>query len=285
LNGLKKNSRLTHQERLSLIDKNNLKLSIKRQSELLGISRSSIYYKPKGFSKEDITTMNAIDKIYTKYPFMGARRIKAFLLNKFKIKAGRERINRLMKLMGIEAIYPKPKLSIAKKENFKFPYLLKNLKINKAGQVSGTDITYIRLRQGFIYLVAIMDWFSRYVLSWRISTSLDSRFCIDCLKEALKKSIWEINNSDQGVQFTNKEYIEILKSKNIKISMDARGRCFDNIFTERLWRSVKYEDIYLKGYQTVKEAKKGLKEYFEFYNNQRPHKNLNYRTPAEIYFQ
>jgi putative transposase len=229
--------------------------------------------------------MNAIDKIYTKYPFMGARRIKPFLLNKFKIKAGRERINRLMKLMGIEAIYPKPKLSIARKENLKFPYLLKNLKINKAGQVSGTDITYIRLKQGFIYLVAIMDWFSRYVLSWRISTSLDSRFCIDCLKEALKKNVWEINNSDQGVQFTNKEYIEILKSKNIKISMDARGRCFDNIFTERLWRSVKYEDIYLKGYQTVKEAKEGLKEYFEFYNNERPHKNLDYRTPAEIYFQ
>lgn len=188
-----------------------------------------------------------------------------------------------MAKMGIKAIYPEPKTSLANNKHQKFPYLLRNYSIKEVNEVWGTDITYISLRQGFAYLVAIMDWFSRYVISWRLSESLETEFCIEALTEALKKAKPKIHNSDQGVQYTSKDYIKVLEDQEIKISMDGRGRCMDNIFTERLWRSVKYENVYIKSYENYQEAEEGLKEYFKFYNNDRIHQALEYKTPREIY--
>ena len=195
-----------------------------------------------------------------------------------------KRVRRLLRKMGLEAIYPKPNLSKANTEHKVYPYLLKGLDISRCNQVWSSDITYIRLKKGFVYLMAIIDWFSRYVLNWRISTSLDAEFCIETLKETLAMGHCEIFNTDQGSQFTTERFTAPLIANNIKVSMDGKGRALDNIFVERLWRTVKYEDIYLKEYPTVQSVKKGLKDYFEFYNYQRYHQSLNYRRPAEVYF-
>jgi putative transposase len=227
--------------------------------------------------------MRILDEQYTRVPFYGVLRMTAYLRrNGFKINE--KRVRRLLRLMGLEAIYTKPKLSIADEENKIYPYLLKDLEIVTCNQVWSTDITYVRLLKGFIYLVAIIDLFSRYVLAWEISTTLENNFCIAALKNALKIGMPDIFNSDQGSQFTAKNFIEVLSSNKIKISMDGRGRVFDNIFTERLWRSVKYEEVYLHDYKSVIEARESLGKYLKFYNNERLHQSLNYMTPGEIYF-
>lgn len=229
--------------------------------------------------------MNAIDKIYTKRPFYGSRRVRFDLQDYYDIYIGRKRTQRLMRIMGIEAIYPKRRnLSRADRNHRKYPYLLRNLAINRPNQVWGTDITYVRLENSWCYLVAFMDWYSRYVLSWQLSDSLESGFCVQALKQALKINIPEIANSDQGVQYTSQDYINTLKAAEVEISMDGRGRCMDNIFTERLWRTVKYENVYLHSYQSINEARAGLKIYFDFYNNERRHSSLDNRRPAEVYF-
>jgi putative transposase len=226
--------------------------------------------------------MRLIDELYTKYPFYGVRRITN-ALKRLGRCINHKRVARLMRLMGLEAIYPKPRLSVANKEHRKYPYLLRNLSIMRPDQVWSTDITYIRLRHGFVYLAAIMDWFSRYVISWSLSITLDADFCVDMLKKALMKARPQIFNSDQGVQFTSEAFTGVLEDHGVRISMDGRGRAFDNIFVERLWRSVKYEEVYLKDYSGVRDAKDSLRRYFEFYNNDRPHQSLGYRTPEEVY--
>ena len=227
--------------------------------------------------------MHRIDEIFTESPFFGSRRILEGLQREgFSI--GRERVQSLMRKMGLIAIYPKPNLSKKHPEHKIYPYLLANVKIIRPHQVWSTDITYIRLRPGFLYLVAIMDWFSRYVLSWRLSNSLDVSFCLEVLEEALEQGCPDIFNTDQGSQFTSNEFTGLLLSKGIKISMDGKGRAFDNIFTERLWRSVKYEEVYIKDYQAYRDARDGLGNYFSFYNNRRYHQSLGYKTPYEVHY-
>jgi len=227
--------------------------------------------------------MNEIDTIYTKYPFYGSRKITVELRKK-GYQVNIKRVKRLMKKMGIRAIYPEPNTSCPNKSHHIYPYLLKGITIAYPNHVWSTDITYLRLKKGFLYLVAIIDWYSRYVLSWDLSNTIDTFFCVTALKEALEITKPDIFNSDQGAQFTSNKFLNILLDQDIKISMDSKGRALDNIFVERLWRTVKYEDIYLKNYETVYETYRGLKEYFTFYNHCRPHQALSYKTPAEIYF-
>jgi len=228
--------------------------------------------------------MHRIDEIFTESPFFGSRRILAGLQREgFNI--GRERVQALMRKMGLVAIYPKPNLSKKHPEHKIYPYLLAKVKIVRPNQVWSTDITYIRLRSGFLYLMAVMDWYSRYVLSWRLSNSLDVSFCLEALEEALEQGCPAIFNTDQGSQFTSNEFMGMLLSKGIRISMDGRGRAFDNIFTERLWRSVKYEEVYIKDYQAHKDAREGLGNYFSFYNNRRYHQSLEYKTPSEVHYE
>ncbi len=228
--------------------------------------------------------MRLIDEEYTRHPFYGVLRLTAWL-NRNGHEANPKRIRRLVRLMGIEAVYQKPKLSKPAPNHKIYPYLLKGIKITKPDQVWCSDITYIRTKHGFVYLVAVMDWFSRYVLSYEISTTLDTKFCIDALKTALDVSKPEIFNSDQGSQFTSNDFTSRLKENEIAVSMDGRGRFHDNIFIERLWRSVKYEQVYLNDYHTVKDAVSGIGDYFDFYDNERIHQNLGYKTPAEVYFK
>lgn len=223
-----------------------------------------------------------IDEEYTRHPFYGARRMMIYLQN-LGYAINRKRIQRLYRLMGIEAIYQKPNLSKAIKEHKKFPYLLGGVAINTPNQVWSTDITYIRLKHGFVYLMAIIDWFSRYVLDWELSISLEADFCIEALSRVLSNGKCAIFNTDQGSQFTSESFTGLLLANGIKISMDGKGRALDNIFVERLWRSVKYESVYLSQWETVLEARAGLQGYFEFYNNERPHQSLNYKTPREMY--
>lgn len=268
------------------MDKELENISVSRQTELLNISRSSVYYEPIA-DPEEIRIMNSIDEIFTKYPFYGHRRIKKDLWEDYEIRIGKKRTISLMKKMGLEAVYPKKKrrLSDTDQSHRKFPYLLSGLPIVKSNQVWGTDITYVKLLKGFAYLVAIIDWYSRYVVSWKLSETLEIDFCLNNLNQALKINIPDIHNSDQGSHFTSPQYVDILKSKEtIKISMDGRGRCMDNIFTERLWRTVKYENIYLNEYRNPDEARQGLDEYFKFYNEKRRHQSLDRKTPAQIYF-
>lgn len=235
-------------------------------------------------SDEDVRTMNALDAIYTACPFYGSRRMVVALERTHGIRVCRDHVRRLMYELGLEAIYPKKhKGSEPNEAHKKYPYLLNNLPIISPNQVWGTDITYVRLAKGFCYLVALMDWYSRYVVAWQISDTLHMDFCLENLRRALTHATPVIHNSDQGSHFTSPTYTDILTRDGIHISMDGRGRCMDNIFTERLWRTVKYEDIYLKSYATVDDAREGLNRYFPFYNNQRPHQSLNYRTPEEVY--
>jgi putative transposase len=228
--------------------------------------------------------MNAIDEIYTEIPFYGSRKVKVELLHKYGIDIGRERVQHLMRRLGLEAIYPKPNTSKSAPMNETYPYLLKGLQIIKPNQVWGSDITYIRTAEGFVYLVAFIDWFSRYVIDWRLSSTMELDFCLEALDGALEKATPDISNTDQGSHFTAKAFLERLLAKEVKISMDGRGRCMDNIFTERLWRTVKYENVFLKSYQNFDEANAGLTDYFKFYNERRYHQSLNNKTPAEVYF-
>ena len=270
---------------MTLANRENNQISFARQAELLDISRSSLYYEPI-VSEETIKTMNAIDEVYTEFPYFGHRKIRRQLKTEHDIYIGRKRTLSLMNAMGLYAIYPKgnPNTSKADNKHRKYPYLLKNLQIKRPNQVWGTDITYIRLANGFIYLTVILDWFSRYVISWKLSETLENDFCIEALEKALEINIPEIHNSDQGVQYTSNNYIAVLEATKTQISMDGRGRCFDNIFTERLWRSVKQENIYINDYNNIQETQIGLTKYFTDYNERRPHQSLNENVPAEIYF-
>ncbi len=266
-----------------MIRQEESQISITRQCELLDMSRSSLYYQPRPVSEEDHLLMRLIDEQFTRTPFYGKRRMAAFL-KRIGFEIGPKKVRSLMELMGLEAIYPKPRLSLGNKNHKKYPYLLKDVVIDRPGKVLSADITYIRLEKGFVYLVAIIDWFSRYVPSWKVSTLLDSQFCVEALEETLKQLTPEIFNTDQGVQFTSSCFTGVLEKQKIAISMDGKGRALDNIFVERLWRSVKYEEVYTKDYKTVKEAEEGLKEYFEFYNKTRLHQSLSYKTPYEVHF-
>lgn len=275
---------MSHEQKVFLIDRSLPDISISRQTSLIGISRASLYYKPMP-DPEEVSITRAIDELYTRYPFYGSRRMKDALSDDYAIKIGRHQTRRLMQLMGLEAIYPrkKPKTSISEPSHKKYPYLLRGLPIVRPNQVWGTDITYLRLEEGWAYLAVILDWYSRCVIAWEVSQTLESDFCITALNAALQVDIPEIVNSDQGVQFTSRDFTKILSEREIKISMDGRGRCMDNIFTERLWRTVKYENVYLKSYRNIREAKYGLSEYFQFYNHKRRHQSLGNLTPADVY--
>jgi len=270
---------------LSLHIDKSIDLPIAVQAELLGISRASIYYQRVGVDQKEIDLMNEIDRIYTDCPFYGSRKIAKQLTKDLKVPVNRKRVKRLMRIMGIEAIYPKPNLSLNNTPHPIYPYLLKGLDINRPNQVWGADITYIRMEKGFLYLVAFMDWFSRYVVSWRLSNTLEADFCLEAAEEALILAIPEIVNFDQGVQFTSLENINLWEQREVKISMDSRGRAFDNIFNERLWRSLKYEEVYLKSYSSGYETRLSIGKYFDFYNFKRLHQSLGYLTPAEVYFK
>jgi putative transposase len=258
-------------------------LSISHQCNLLDMPRSTYYYQPKPLSPRDIQIMNAMDEIYMDFPYYGARKISQALKRK-KYKVGRKHIRTLMVRMGISAEMPKKSLSNPHPDHKKYPYLLKGVKITRPNQVWSTDITYIRLKQGFVYLVAVMDWYSRYVISWRLSTTLDNQFCCEALEEALEQGCPEIFNSDQGIQFTSSNFTDILKRKEIRISMDGRGRALDNVFIERLWRNLKYEEVYRNDYLDVSDCCRHIKEYFRKYNEERLHESLDYRTPYEVHF-
>jgi putative transposase len=272
----------TEQKRL-LIERPSTELSIAEQCEVIGLGRSSFYYEPCGESDLNLQLMRLIDEIATDYPFYGSPRITDEL-QVLGYGINRKRVVRLMKLMGLEAVYPKPRLSKPEPTHLKYPYLLRDLILCGPNHVWGTDITYIRMRHGFLYLTAIIDWFSRFVLAWKLSNSLDTCFCLDALEDALTLGVPEISNSDQGSQFTSAEFTGRLKEAGIRISMDGRGRALDNVFTERLWRSVKYEEVYLYDYESGEEAYHGLDRYFTFYNYRRRHSSLGRRTPADVYF-
>lgn len=274
---------MSHKEKIAAAEPHPL-LSLSRQAELLGISRGSLYYTPRE-REEDKGHMDMIDAIYTDIPVYGSRRIRNELRDRFNERVGRERVQRLMRLMGIEAIYPKPNTSIASPEHKKYPYLLSGIRASFPNHIWGTDITYVKLETGWCYLTAILDWFSRYVLAWELSPAMETGFCVIALNQAFEIAIPEIHNSDQGTQFTSSEYTGLLEKRGVKISMDGRGRCMDNIFTERLWRTVKRENVYLQSYRDIPEARAGLSEYFTFYNKKRRHQSLDYRTPYEVYFK
>ena len=265
-----------------MINPRHPQLSVTRQCELLSLNRSSYYYSPVGLSNLNKELMDRIDELYTKYPFLGYRKITA-ILNREGYKVNRKRVLRLMTLMGLQAIYARPKLSKPREGHKIYPYLLKGKTIDKPNQVWATDITYIRVQEGTCYLVAIMDWYSRYVVSWRVSSSMKVDFCMEALEEALEGEKPEIFNTDQGSQFTSQEFTNMLEVNEIAISMDGRGSYMDNIFTERLWRTVKYDEVYLKDYENIDQATQGIDEYLQFYNSFRPHQSLQDQTPESVY--
>lgn len=266
-----------------MIETEHPALSIRQQCELIGLNRSSYYRRPAGESPLNLDLMRQIDELYLKTPFYGVRRM-TISLKGLGYGVNHKRVARLMRLMGIQALHPRKNLSRPGKDHKIYPYLLRGLEIVAADQVWSADITYIPLRQGFMYLVAIIDWYSRYVLAWRLSNTLDTAFCLEALEQALTDRQPALFNTDQGAQFTAAAFTERLPQAQVLISMDGKGRALDNIFIERLWRSLKYEDIYLKDYETVPDLEKGLKAYFHFYNWQRPHQSLGYQTPADVYF-
>jgi len=264
------------------VERGHPEISVRRQCELLGVNRSGLYYEPVGESQENLGLMRLLDEQYTRAPFYGSRKMTEWLAT-VGHAVNRKRVARLMELLGLEAVYPKPKLSQAGEGHRIYPYLLRGTTVERVNQVWSTDITYIRMAQGFVYLVAVMDWFSRFVLSWSLSLTMGVDFCVEALRRALRRARPDIFNSDQGSQFTSEKFTGELEAKDIAISMDGRGRCLDNIFVERLWRSLKYEEVYLKDYASVTEARAGIERYFRFYNHERLHQSLDYRTPAAIY--
>jgi putative transposase len=261
----------------------NTSPSMRRQCELLSVSRSSVYYEPVGADEEERGLMRRIDELHLKYPFFGSRSIARTLRTQGTI-VNRKRVQRLMRRMGLESVAPKPATSEPAPEHPRYPYLLRGLAINRPNQVWASDITYVPMARGFAYLVAIIDWHSRRVLSWRLSNTLDSTFCVEALQEALERfGPPEIFNTDQGAQFTSSEFTGVLLERQIKVSMDGRGPYIDNIFVERLWRSLKYEEVYLHPYDSLVEARDGIGRYFRFFNDERPHMALGYQTPAAFY--
>ena len=268
-----------------MIDKTNKKLSIRKQCDLLAVNRSRVYYKAAATVERDLPVMDFIDTEFTAYPCTGVERMVNVIRREKGLVVNHKRIRRLMRKMGLMAIYPKPRTTQSVIEHAKFPCLIRKIDITAPDQVWCSDITYIRMAGGFMYLVAIMDYFSRYVLSWSISNSLESLFCMDALDEALSMSKPTIFHSDQGSQYTCSDFIGELKARKIRVSMSGRGRCFDNILVERLWRTVKYEEVYLREYGDGHELIRSLRRYFEYYNYRRPHRSLGYKTPAEAYHQ
>jgi putative transposase len=266
-----------------MVEHDGSKLSVRQQCGLLGLNRSVVYYSSQRDSSGDIALMRLLDEQYTQTPSYGVEKMTE-AMHRRGIRVGHNRVRRLLRLMGLEAIYPKPRLSIPDSEHRVYPYLLRGMSIVRPNQVWMTDITYIRLTQGFVYLIAIMDWFSRYVLSWELSITLDAQFCVSALERALLMARPEIFNTDQGSQFTSVAFTDVLKNAGVSISMNGKGRCFDNIFVERLWRTVKYEEVYLRDYTGVDDARRSIGRYFKFYNDVRLHESLSYRTPAEVYF-
>jgi len=265
-----------------LVEPGHPQLSVRRQCELLGLSRSSLYYEPAAETAEDLRLMRLLDEEYTAHPFLGSRRLTKWLAEQGE-QVNRKRVQRLLRLMGLEAIYPKPRLSVPGVGHRVYPYLLRGVEVTRPDQVWSADITYIPMAKGFMYLAATIDWYSRYVVAWRLSNTLDGSFCLEMLDEALGQGRPEVFNTDQGVQFTAAAWAGKLEAVGVAVSMDGKGRCLDNVFVERLWRSVKYEDVYLKCYETVPELEGGLRRYFLYYNDDRLHQSLGYRRPAEVY--
>ncbi len=270
---------------IAKIDKTHAKLSVRKQAELLGVHRSNLYYKHRIKKDDNQLKQKILDiRIDPKMLVYGVRRMAQEMKHQ-GYNIGRKRTNRLMKELGIRVIYCRPKTTIPNKEHLKYPYLLRNKIIQKSNEVWSTDITYIKTKKGYLYLAAVIDWHSRYILSWELSVTMEKEFCIQALEKALKIDTPEIFNTDQGVQYTSKEHIDILKKNGIQISMDGKGRCLDNVFIERFWRSIKYEYLNLNEYESVKELYKDIKEYIVWYNEKRLHQSLNYKTPYEIYYE
>jgi putative transposase len=268
-----------------MIDPDLGAISLSRQCELIGLARSSWYERPAGTeSAENLQLMRWMDEQYTATPFYGMRRMRAFLWREKKVVVNLKRVSRLMRLVGLEAIYQKPRLTCPDKEHVKYPYLLRDLKIDRPCQVWCSDITYIRLAGGFVYLVVVLDWYSRYIMSWELSNTLEESFCISALERALRHGKPDIFNTDQGSQFTGFGFTDTLKTADVRISMDGVGRCIDNVFVERLWRTLKYEEVYLKDYTTMPVAQANLGKYIPYYNDVRPHQSLGYLSPAEVHY-
>jgi putative transposase len=268
--------------RRGLIDPDDPEFGIARQCMLLDLPRSSYYYEPTQEAPENLALMRLIDREYTDHPERGSRRM-AVRLRELGHDVNRKRVQRLMRLMGLEAIYPKPNLSARDQGHKVYPYRLRNVTIDRVDQVWSTDITYIPLVSGFMYLAAVIDWYSRYVLAWRLSNTLDGGFCVELLDEVLGLGRPEIFNTDQGVQFTAAAFTGRLEQAGVQVSMDGKGRCLDNVFVERLWRTVKYEDVYLRNYERVPELSAGLGRFFPYYNEARPHQSLGYRAPGVVW--
>lgn len=266
-----------------MIEKNDPETSVRRQCRLLSLNRASVYYDPRPESDLNDRLMRRLDELYTAHPFLGYRKLRKLLEREGHAVNGK-RVLRLLRLLGLQAIYPKPNTSAPHPKHPIYPYLLKNLAITGPHQVWSTDITYIRLGRGYCYLVAVIDWYSRYVVSWRLSATMESDFCVDALRDALTQGTPAIFNSDQGSQFTSFAFTDVLREAGVRISMDGRASYQDNIFTERFWRSVKYEEVYLKDYATIEEARASLAQYIAFYNTQRPHQALAYQTPEQVHF-
>src|ERR671932_1517769 len=282
LDWLKKKLDWAVEQTRQLIEPGHPHVSLRRQCALLGLARSSLYSEPRGENPENLHLMRLLDAQYTATPFYGSRRMTAWLRSQ-GYAVNRKRVTRLMQQRGLEALYTKPQLSQAAEGHAIYPYLLRGVKIERVNHGWSTAITFIRLQQGFIYLVAVIDWFSRYVLSWAVSITLDGSFCLEALENALRGGRPEIFNTDQGAQFTSRAFTERLRRGGIQSSMDGRGRALDNVFVERLWRTVKYEEVYLREYSTMREAQQGLRRYFGFYNDERLHQALGYRTPTAVY--
>jgi len=267
------------------VDFSDPALSVRRQCELLGLSRSGLYYEPRTETQYNLDLMRRIDRIYTARPFYGSRRIEDALERELKTCISRKRVQRLMGLMGLEAIYPKPRTTIQHPDHKVYPYLLRGVAIERPNQVWSTDITYVGLPTGYVYVTAVIDWFTRYVLAWGVSNTMDVDFCLDALERALEHgtSLPEIFNTDQGSQYTSPRFTGAVEQRGIRVSMDGRGRALDNVFCERLWRSYKYEEVYLKEYSSVRDVVDGCDTYFSFFNNERRHQSLSKMTPAEMY--
>lgn len=267
-----------------MVERANRHLSLRHQCELLSLCRSNLYYVPRPVCGDELAVMDMIDRQFTAHPFIGVERMSHVLRREHGVVVNDKRVRRLMRQMGLMAIYPKPRTSVPAAVYTKYPCLLHKARVNAPDTAWCSDITYIRLRGGFMYLVAVMDYFSRYVLSWSISNSLDSSFCVECLKEALGVSQPQIFHSDQGKQYGSSSFVQVLQGRSISISMSGRGRAFDNIMVERLWRTVKYEEVYLNEYRDGHSLSGGIDGYFGYYNHRRPHQSLDWRTPAEVYY-
>lgn len=269
----------------SLIDPHHPELSIVRQCELLKLPRSTYYYNPSSESAENLELMRLMDRLFMERPTRGSRQLVDALARQHGLTVNRKRVIRLMQLMGIRSVLPQPGSSQRAPAHKLYPYLLRDVKIERVNQVWSSDITYIPVRGGWVYLVAVIDWYSRLILSWELSNSMEIHFCLIALERALHKAQPEIFNTDQGAQFTSPQFVEPLQTRGIRVSMDGKGRCLDNVWIERFWRTLKYEEVYLREYSSPFEAWQGIRDYIQYYNHERAHQSLNHATPAEVYFE